>query len=301
MKKPIDVRAANYLKRKLNAYINLRYVPIDPEKEKENRWLSNFDENANSFVYQLETDIKITLFKDSILCKLIYFSFEDAETTFVRRFLKKEDVFFDVGANIGLFSLYAANKVSNEGQVYAFEPAPVTYQRLKNNIELNKLSNVKSENIGLSSNETKLKFNVSLTGYDAWNSFAELNEVGETETIEVPVISLDGYIEKNNITKIDLIKIDVEGWELNVMKGATNLLSQENAPVLLVEFTETNAFSAGYYCGELFDYVKTFGYEWYSYSMETNELTKQQKKLHYPYENLIAIKNIEDCLIRINP
>ena len=76
MKKPIDVRAANYLKRKLNAYINLRYVPIDPEKEKENRWLSNFDENANSFVYQLETDIKITLFKDSILCKLIYFSLD---------------------------------------------------------------------------------------------------------------------------------------------------------------------------------------------------------------------------------
>jgi|GEM_PF-1148876 len=299
MKKPIDVRAANYLKRKLDAYINLRYVPIDPEKEKENGWLSNFNEEIGSFIHRLEANVQITLFRDSILSKLIYFSFEDTEITFIRKFLKAGDIFFDVGANIGLFSLYAANKVTNAGKVFSFEPAPITYQRLMSNVVLNELVNVKSENIGLSSNEAILKFNVSLTGYDAWNSFAELNEIGETETIEVPVISLDRYIQKNNITKIDLIKIDVEGWELNVMKGAINLLSQENAPVLLVEFTETNAFAAGYYCGELFDFVKSFGYEWYSYDKETNELIPQEKKLHYPYENLIAIKNIKEVIVRL--
>ena len=299
MKRPIDVKIANYLRKQLIEYINLRVKPIDIEEEQNKRWLANFNGGNESFVHQLHDDIIINLYKDSILCKYIYISFEEAEIIFLNKFLKKGDVFFDIGANIGLFSLNASKVVEKEGKVYSFEPAPTTFLRLKENIEINQYKNVVIENVGLSEKKDKLKFNVSVSGYDAWNSFTKLNDVGEFNSIEVPVISLDSYIQENKISRIDLIKIDVEGWELFVLKGVTNLLKSDNAPVLMIEFTETNTFAAGYYCGELFDYVKSFGYEWYSYNVETNELIKEQKKLHYPYENLIAIKDLDACYKRL--
>lgn len=297
MKKPFDVRVANFFKKKLENYIELRKPPGVEEIQNEN-WIGKFNEGNQFFIHEFE-NFRINLYQDSILCKAIFNSFEEAEILFTKRFLKPGDCFLDIGANIGLFSLNASVCVGDTGAVYAFEPAPVTYERLKDNIALNKFCNIKTENIGLSDTNDILNFNVSLSGYDAWNSFATLNDVGEVTTIDVPVITLDEYIKTNLLNKIALIKIDVEGWEMHVLKGATNLLSSSDSPVLMIEFTEQNAFSAGYYCGEIFDFVKSFGYEWFSYNSDTNTLEPQVKKLHYPYENLIAVKELDLVVERL--
>lgn len=298
---PLDVKIANFLKRVFSYYVRKR-MPIkpvvDPELEKTENWLKNFSKE-DYFEYNLAESIQIILYKDSRLCKLIYSSFEETEICFLKRFLKKGDCFFDIGANIGLFSLHASNIVGENGKISAFEPTPVTFDRLKKNIDINNFSNINAENIGLSDAIGVVKFNVSNDGLDAWNSFATLADVGECTEIQVSTNTLDNYISTSETEKIDLIKLDVEGWELNVLKGATRLLSTPNSPVMLVEFTETNAFAAGYYCGELFDFVKSFGYEWYAYNAESNELIIQQKKLHYPYENLIAIKSLSACYERL--
>lgn len=299
MSKPFDVRVANLIKKKLVDYLNFRIKP-ENENDKEQRWLSNFVDDRESFVFQLYRDIKINLYKDSLLCKFIYNSFEESELKFLRKFLKKGDSFIDIGANIGLFTLHASMIVGNEGCVYSFEPTPRTFDRLKENIDLNLCQNVTAENIGLSDKSGIMSFNTSVLGYDAWNSFADLNEIGDVITIDVRVIMLDQYLSEKKLVNIDFVKIDVEGWELFVLKGANNLLSSERAPVLMIEFTENNAFAAGYYCGELYDYVKSFGYEWYSYNSETNTLEPQIKKLHYLYENLIAIKDYNLVVERIN-
>lgn len=301
MKTPLDVEIAIFFKRAFSYYIRKR-IPIkpiiDPQVEANERWLNNFKQQ-NFFEHYLDENIKIILYEDSILCKYIYETFEETEICFLKKFLKEGDCFFDIGANIGLFSLHASNIIGNNGMIIAFEPTPVTFNRLLKNIEINNFHNIKTVNIGLSYTSGTVKFHTSNEGYDAWNSFATLTDIGECVEIEVATNTLDNYISTNNINKIDLIKLDVEGWEFNVLKGATKLLSSPNSPVFLVEFTETNAFSAGYYCGELFDYVKSFGYEWYSYNVESNKLIIQQKKLHYPYENLIAIKDIDACYKRL--
>lgn len=297
MKKPFDVRVVNYIKKKLELYLEFRRPPGVDEILNE-KWNEKFSEGNKSFVHEFE-NFKITLYQDSILCKAIFSSFEEAEIQFTKRYLKPGDCFLDVGANIGLFSLNASVCVGEQGSVYAFEPAPVTFDRLKANVALNQFRNIKTENFGLSDQNDTLQFHVSLSGYDAWNSFASLNDVGEITTIDVPVISLDEYISSNRLSNISLIKIDVEGWEMNVLKGATELLSRAQSPVLMVEFTEENAFSAGYYCGEIYDFVKSFGYEWFSYNSETNTLEPQVKKLHYPYENLIAIKELDLVVTRL--
>lgn len=293
----LDVRIADYLRRILNNYIDMRTYVKPPPSEDE-IWNSLFI-NSNKIEHELEDNVRIILYNDSILCRLIYFGFEQTEISFIKKFLRKGDVFIDIGANIGLFSLHASKILGDTGKIYAIEPTPDTFDRLKQNIKLNKFENIEPHNLGLSNSKSFFDFHISNDGHDAWNSFANLPELISCEKITVQADTLDSFILQNKIKNISLIKLDVEGWEKFVLEGAESILKQDNAPVFMVEFTETNAFAAGYYLGELFDMMKDFGYEWYSYNNKANTLRKEIKKLHYPYENLIAIKNHELCNLRL--
>ena len=293
----IDVKIADFFKRAFNYYIKKRTY-IKPSPSQDEIWSSKFN-NTDIFLHKINDHLKINLYKDSILCKLIYFGFEETEITFIKKYLKKGDTFFDIGANIGLYSLQASEIIGKNGVIYSFEPTPITFKRLIENIKLNNYNNIKTINIGFSNKKESSDFNISNDGHDAWNSFIKLNQLQNCSTIKVNVEKLDSFIKERNIQNISLIKLDVEGWEKFVLEGSTKLLSSKNPPVFIIEFTEEHAFAAGYYCGELFDYVKTFGYEWYSYDIETNKLIQQQKKLHYPYENLLAIKDINACIKRL--
>ena len=305
MRNPIDVRIANRVKRICENHIKKRSkykTPLELQQEKDTVWNNNFLKGKTEFVHPLTDDLKIILDKDSHLSKKIFFSFEEEEIQFTKNFLKESDCFFDIGANIGLYSLHASKYAGNKGAIFAFEPTPTTYKKLCSNLELNKISNVYPQNIALSDKSGSMIFNVSKKNYDAWNSFAKLKQLNNnSEEITVKTVTLDEFIEEKNIKQIDLIKLDVEGWELYVLKGAIKLLSSKtNIPVWLIEFTEANTFAAGYYCGEIFDYMELFGYKWYAYDVEKNELFPKQKELHYPYQNLIAIKNLDDCKLRLN-
>lgn len=294
----IDVRIVDFFKRALNYYIKKRTYTKPPPTQDE-IWQTKF-QNNDSFIHQLDNDLYIVLYNDSILCKLIYFGFEETELSFLKKYLRKGDTFFDIGANIGLYSLYASEIIGETGVTYAFEPTPTTFIRLVENINLNNYKNIKAINIGFSNKKMLADFNISNDGYDAWNSFAKLNQLQNSSTIKVNVETLDSFIIEQNISKIDLVKLDVEGWEKFVLEGGSKLLSSKKPPVFLIEFTEEHAFAAGYYCGELYDCMCSFGFEWYSYNSSTNTLIKEKKKLHYPWENLIAIKNYENCRNRIN-
>ena len=263
--KSFDVKVAMFLKHCSNYYIRRRtYIPAPPPPPTpEEKWESLFGD-SDSLIYKLDDEISIYLFKNSILCKLIYFGFELNEIGFIKKYLKNGDTFFDIGANIGLYTLHASKIIGNNGKVFAFEPTLGTFERLKQNIHLNELSNVKYYNIGLSNQKTILDLYVSNDGHDAWNSFALTDFLKESDTIKVEVDTIDTFIIENKIGKIDLIKLDVEGWEKYVLQGASELLSRDDSPVMMVEFTETNAFAAGYYLGEVYDFIEDFGYRWYS-------------------------------------
>lgn len=290
-----DVSIAIFLRRCFNYYIKKRtYIPPTQDEI----WESLFIDNE-SITHFLNNEIKIVLFRDSILCKFIYFGFEENEIKFLLKYLKKGDTFLDVGANIGMYSLLASKLVEDRGKIVAFEPTPIIFERLQQNIRLNELTNVYAFNLGLSNQKSTIDFHVSKDGHDAWNSFALLDLHHESETIKIDVDTIDSFLIEKKIDKVDLIKVDVEGWEKYVLEGSVSLLQKEDAPIFLVEFTETNAFAAGYYLGEIFDYMKSYGYDWYAYDAEQNLLINEKKKLHYPYENLIAIKNIDNCLKRI--
>jgi len=253
-----------------------------------NEFWNNLFNGKRFFEFNLENDVKINLYKDSVLSRLIYDGFEKEETEYLAKILNNGDVFVDIGANIGLFSLIASKIVGDEGKVLCFEPAPLTFSRLKENISLNNFKNVDIRNIGLSDSKGELTFYVSNNGHDAWNSFAPSQDNKLESSIQVPVSTLDIELKDIDKAKIKLVKIDVEGWEKFVLVGGKDFLVNYN-PIVMVEFTEENTFNAGYPVYEIYDIMKDFGYVWYRIS--NGELVKEEKKIHYPYDNLIAIKD----------
>lgn len=243
--------------------------------------------NNPFFEYSLDKQLKINLYKDSVLSKIIYDGFEQDELNYVKNILKEGDVFVDIGANVGLFSLIASQCVGKDGKVVSFEPAPIIFDRLLENKKRNEIENIDARNIGLSDALGELTFYVSDTGFDAWNSFAPSTDNKLQKKITVKVSTLDHELLLVDKSKIKLVKIDVEGWEKYVLKGAENLFINFS-PIVMVEFTDENTFNAGYSVHEIYDIMVLYGYEWYI--IKDGELIKESKKLYYPYNNLIAIK-----------
>ena len=294
--RPIDIRIADWLIRKAKTYRRKRKEAIAVQQ-----WTSLFGTNK-SFVFTLENNIKINLYKDSILCRMIYEGFENDELIFVQKLLKRGDTFIDIGANIGLFSLYASRQVDGTGAVYAFEPTPETFERLKANCGLNNTQNIYNQQTGLSDKKDVLKLNVSKDGRDGWNTFAANPEGHFAESAMVDVITLDEFIveRKIDVQKIHMIKIDVEGWEIPVIKGALKTISEANNIVMMVEFKDKNYAGAGFKCANLYDLVVAYGYTWCTYDVENNCLRYDAKRNYYPYTNLFAVKDIIDANKRLN-
>ena len=256
---------------------------------KDKKWSEKFS-NHSSLLYELDNTIKINLYKASILSRLIFEGFEKDEIEFMTKVIKEGDILIDVGANIGLFSLIASKIVGKYGKVISFEPSPQSYLRLLENIDTNNFTNIEARNIGLSDKQGKLTLNLSESGFDAWNTFATGEMDKFQNSIEVNVSTLDEELRQINKDKISFIKIDVEGWEKFVLEGGKEIL-QNYSPTLLIEFTETNTFAAGYSVHELYDAMINLNYAWYRYI--NGRLIFEEKKLHYPYDNLIATKNID--------
>lgn len=283
--KSFSYRVAGKLSKLLNDYQNS--LVQKSYKVSEQKWKALF-KGKESFIYELDKGVAIKLYHDSKLSNLIYRGFEKSERKYIMTLLTDGDIFVDVGSNVGLFSLLASKYVGDTGSVISFEPDPVSFKRLAENIELNKFKNLDIRNLGLSNEQGNLEFHIYNGGNDAWNSFAKDDELTSDTSISVPVSSLDQELETIDKSKIKVVKIDVEGWEKFVLLGGQNFF-REYAPIVLVEFTDLNAFNAGYGIHELFDIMTDWGYVWYRLEKD-NILKKEIKQFRYPYVNLIAKK-----------
>lgn len=133
--------------------------------------------------------------------------------------IRKNDVVFDIGAHIGAFSIFAAKSKAN---VYAFEPVPENYELLKENVELNTAKNITPVNKAVLSRKQTIKIILSPghTGghsqfFSAFNS-TYLSE-NKNEYVEAETVSLQDFIEKNEIRGIDFLKMDCEGAEYDIL------------------------------------------------------------------------------------
>lgn len=192
--------------------------------------------------------------------RLFYYGFEEDITDQFVKTLKKGDIVFDIGANIGIYSVLAGKIVGERGLVYSFEPANNAYEILNSNIDLNLLRNIKAYKLGVSESSGQVTFNKCED--DAYNSIGNkpMKEIKEVVTIQTT--SIDEFVKNNNIKRIDVIKVDTEGAEYLIFKGGMQTLKAFKPKL----FFEYNPYAINGFDNdrkELIDLVLSLGYSIY--------------------------------------
>lgn len=286
------------LKKRVDKYIDRKVNEILIQKFK-NYYYSELWDNAikkgeTRVLKVLPEGLSFFCSLDSILDKMVFTDeFENDEIVFLNRFLKPGDQFIDIGANSGLFTIYAARRVGNEGAVFAFEPTDTTYKKLCENVVLNNFSNIFTHQLAISSKNENLEFYSLSEGFDAWNSLAKPIINKKYKLLNVKALQIDKIgeidIDFNNSV---LVKIDIEGWELQAIKGGKDCLKNERSPTLMIEFADEHARNAGASCRELYTFLESLGYKMFKYDKLKNELI-DAPNIDYYYENIIATKKID--------
>ena len=177
----------------------------------------------------------------------------EKETSVFLPLLREGMIVLDIGANVGFFSLLIAQRVGRIGRVYAFEPVPSIFVRLKENIALNGFENIVPVPIAISSYSGKTNMTVY---YGASSLFRRVSD----EFVEVPTERLDDFVEREGIERVDAIKLDVEGAELHVIRGADKTIRRFK-PIMMVEINPDTLKAAGTTPQELFETIVSYGYK----------------------------------------
>jgi FkbM family methyltransferase len=158
----------------------------------------------------------------------LYGEYAESEMSLLANFVKPGQFVVDVGANIGAHTVFLAQAVGPEGWVLSIEPQRPVFQTLCANVALNALANVLTFHVGASENPGKTT--MLLPNYDSEGNFGGVPLISDRGGEEIQLISLDQI----TVPMLSLIKIDVEGMELAVLKGAAQTIAK-NMPILYVE------------------------------------------------------------------
>lgn len=207
--------------------------------------------------------------------------YDTDEMLFIMHFLREEDTFVDVGANIGVYTVLASGIAGAKS--IAYEPIPSTFGNMVRNINYNNLqAKTKLVNCGVGDKRDKITFSNSL---DAINHVI-FEEDFKGETIEVPVDSLDNMLVEH---QFHVLKIDVEGYEANVINGATKTLQN---PELNVVIMETNGLTDQYDFDQNYIHNKLVGFGFSPYNYFPIERNLEPIFQTNP-ENTIYIRDID--------
>jgi FkbM family methyltransferase len=154
---------------------------------------------------------------------LLYGGFETAEMEFLRKKISAGDTVLDVGANVGIFSIAFADVVGTQGKVIALEPHLQNIERLKNNLELNHFQNVQIFPVAAGQVTREIKLHLADDLAYA-STIAVIGKHGNDQVITTSMKKLDEIWQQVDTPQVTVLKIDVEGGELEVLKGAEELL-----------------------------------------------------------------------------
>ncbi|MBL7848369.1 MAG: FkbM family methyltransferase [Cyclobacteriaceae bacterium] len=170
--------------------------------------------------------------------------------------VKPGSIVIDVGANIGEVSMNLAQLVGPSGFVHSFEPDTATFRKLNRNVALNNFVNLRINPIGLGDRDEQLVLQTEVPSNRGGSRIHRHLSQGQ----RVQVITLDSYVTKQQPGPVSLIKIDVEGFELHVLRGAEHTLRQYK-PVLFIELDDDNLRDQGDSATELVRFLEKRGYQ----------------------------------------
>ena len=235
-------------------------------------------------------DSKIIGIKGDTSCSGVYYTglLEPEWMGFVLHYLQKNDIFYDIGANIGTYSILAGG--CTKAKCISIEPVPETFNLLEQNILINRITNCKLLNIGVAKNKTVLNFTSQL-GVINHVSFENTKN-----TLKINVSPLDDVTKKYGIP--DVVKIDVEGFETEVINGGLNTLRNIKVNVLLIEL-RNHGKRYGFNEKKLFDSILALDFNAYSYDPFERKIHKWQNNNENKIGDIIFIRDIQEAKERI--
>jgi len=159
-------------------------------------------------------------------------SYEMNKSLAFERLIPTGAVTYDIGANVGYFSLLAAELAGPEGQVYAFEPLPRNVEFLRKHIKINHIDNIKVVEAAVSDHSGEAHFDLGAS--------SAMGHLTETDGIKVRMVALDELLAAGELRPPDYMKVDVEGAEFEALKGARRLLEKYH-PVLFLDTHQREA------------------------------------------------------------
>lgn len=196
-------------------------------------------------------------------------------------FLQKGDAFMDIGANKGEFAIHAALAVGNQGKIVAFEPEPVNCSWIKKSIVKSGICNIVVEEAAIGAKDGAL--NLYIGEKSGWHSLVKSEENLKKDSLKVSVYQLDEYLEKNPLPNLKAIKIDVEGFEKEVLIGAHKTLSLNDNLILFIDIHPDHGVAHD----EIYEILHGHGFFLYKERYPFNLPIDREAK---PLE-IVAIKN----------
>ncbi len=242
------------------------------------------------------TLVDVALGNDNSLCLYVCGSFEPNEFAFLARILTPGMVFVDVGANDGYYSLFAARRVGSSGLVVAFEPSSRERANLEHNLAKNGCDNVRvvAAALGAAPGTAELKLaHPHHSGHNTLGTFVH-DDVCEASVERVTVETLDRIAAEQGLAQIDMVKIDVEGAEASVIRGASAVLGKMR-PLLMLEVNERAMWAQGADIGDLLDVLTgDFGYRIFVFSPTTGHVVPMTDRMALS-SNIVAVPAEKEC------
>jgi FkbM family methyltransferase len=242
-----------------------------------------FDEVELRLINPLEFHQKVLLFGDDL--------YEPQIMSLLSSALGPGKIFFDVGTNMGYHSLLASKLVGDKGRVHAFEPADTQFQHLQLNLRINHIENVTANQCAVAESTGEREFFIS----EGWNQGTHSlgKTAGQSKSCRVPCVSIDDYVEKQSVKRIDVMKVDVEGAELSVFKGAQRTLSTMPPPLLIFECCEEFSQPFGYSTRDVKQMIEQHGYNLYNLDISPQP-TRVSSSSPERYANIVALHSSAD-------
>jgi len=227
-------------------------------------WKTNNSSDGNFRHKILSGDI-FALSNDEISVSLyVYKNFENTNREFWDDLIKPGMTVFDIGANWGVYSVAAKRLLGESGNLVSFEPNKNEYNKLQNNLSLNAdgTSHVTLVNSAVGDTDGVTTFYMPPKYKGAYGSLGRPKIEEDCDAVEVKITKLDTYIHENDISALDVIKIDVEGAEIKVLTGAVETL-EKFSPIILMEVSDKRTTVFGYKAKDLCEFLLNIGYKLY--------------------------------------
>ncbi len=252
--------------------------------------LKVLSKKSSSQVQKMLTGFRLQLdLQDRMQAVMFIKRCHEPETEIVfKEMAKTSKVFLDVGANIGYFS-FLVKQMSPQSKVYSFEPLPQNILAYEKNRELNNFSSMFLQEVCVADKHGETEFLIPPSEESGWGRMAH-RELFSGEKIKRSVVTLDEFCEQHQLSAVDFIKIDVEGYEFKVLQGATKIIESQR-PRICIELNEPCLLDTGTSSEEIFRFFKTRNYHMFALDAKKGLYRVHAPVPYYKFLNYFALPN----------